>query len=36
MKKEFILEFENVTKYYGDVLVFSNVNLKIKKYLQIR
>ena len=31
MKKEFILEFENVTKYYGDVLVFSNVNLKIKK-----
>lgn len=31
MKKEFILEFENVTKYYGDDLVFSNVNLKIKK-----
>lgn len=31
MKEEFILEFENVTKYYGDDLVFSNVNLKIKK-----
>lgn len=31
MKKNFILEFENVTKYYGDDLVFSNVNLKIKK-----
>lgn len=31
MKKEFILEFENATKYYGDDLVFSNVNLKIKK-----
>lgn len=31
MKKEFILELENVTKYYGDDLVFSNVNLKIKK-----
>ena len=31
MKKEFILEFENVTKYYGEDLVFSNVNLKIKK-----
>lgn len=31
MKKEFILEFENVTKYYGDDLVLSNVNLKIKK-----
>ena len=31
MKKEFILEFENVTKYYGSDLVFSNVNLKIKK-----
>lgn len=31
MKNEFILEFENVTKYYGDDLVFSNVNLKIKK-----
>jgi len=31
MKKEFILELENVTKYYGDDLVFSNVNLKIKR-----
>lgn len=31
MKKEFILEFENVTKYYGNDLVFSSVNLKIKK-----
>lgn len=31
MKKEFILELENVTKYYEDDLVFSNVNLKIKK-----
>lgn len=31
MKKEFILELENVTKYYGADLVFSNVNLKIKK-----
>ena len=31
MKKEFILEFEYVTKYYGADLVFSNVNLKIKK-----
>ena len=31
MKKEFILELENVTKYYGNDLVFSNVNLKIKK-----
>ena len=31
MKKEFILEFENVTKCYGADLVFSNVNLKIKK-----
>ena len=31
MKNEFILEFENVTKYYGEDLVFSNVNLKIKK-----
>lgn len=31
MKKEFVLEFEKVTKYYGDDLVFSNVNLKIKK-----
>lgn len=31
MKKNFILEFENVTKCYGDDLVFTNVNLKIKK-----
>lgn len=31
MKKEFILEFENVTKYYGNDLVFSNVNLKIRR-----
>lgn len=31
MKKEFILELENVAKYYGDDLIFSNVNLKIKK-----
>ena len=31
MKKEFILEFENVTKYYDNDLVFSNVNLKIRK-----
>ena len=31
MKKEFILELENVTKYYDNNLVFSNVNLKIRK-----
>ena len=31
MKKEFILELENVTKYYDNNLVFSNVNLKIMK-----
>ena len=31
MKKEFILEPENVTKYYDNNLVFSNVNLKIRK-----
>lgn len=31
MKKDYILEFENVTKYYGNELVFNNVNLKIKK-----
>lgn len=31
MKKEFILELENVTKYYEDDLVFSNVTLKLKK-----
>lgn len=30
MKKDFILEFENVSKYYRDELVFNNVNLKIK------
>ncbi len=30
MKKDFILEFENVSKYFGDELVFNNVNLKIK------
>ena len=31
MKKDFILEFENVSKYYGDELVFNNINLKVKK-----
>lgn len=31
MKKDFILEFENVTKYYGNDLVFNDVNLKIMK-----
>lgn len=31
MKKDCILELENVTKYYGNELVFNNVNLKIKK-----
>lgn len=31
MKKDYILELENVTKYYENDLVFSNVNLKIKK-----
>ena len=31
MKKDCILEFKNVTKYYGNELVFNNVNLKIKK-----
>ena len=31
MKKDCILEFENVTKYYGNELVFNNVNLKKKK-----
>lgn len=30
MKKDFILEFESVSKYFGDELVFNNVNLKIK------
>jgi AMINO ACID PERMEASE ATP-BINDING PROTEIN len=29
--KDCILEFENVSKYYGDELVFNNVNLKVKK-----
>ena len=31
MKKDYILEFENVTKYYGNDLIFSDINLKIKK-----
>ncbi len=31
MKKDFILELKNVTKYYGDELVFSDVNLQVKK-----
>ena len=31
MKKEIILEFEDVTKYYGDELVFNNINIKIRK-----
>ena len=31
MKKDNILEFENVTKYYGNDLIFSDINLKIKK-----
>lgn len=31
MKKEIILEFENVSKYYGNEMIFNNVNLKIKK-----
>ena len=31
MKKEFILEIENATKYYGNDLVFSDVNLKVRK-----
>ena len=31
MKKEYILELENVTKCYGDDLIFDNVNLRIKK-----
>lgn len=31
MKKDCILEFKNVTKYYGNELVFNNVNLNIKK-----
>ena len=31
MKKDCILEFENVTKYYGNELVFNNVKKKKKK-----
>lgn len=31
MKKDCILEFEDVSKYYGDDLIFNNVNLKVKK-----
>lgn len=31
MKNNYILEFENVTKYYNDDLIFKDVNLKIKK-----
>lgn len=31
MKQDFILEFENVAKYYGDDLVFKDVSFKIKK-----
>lgn len=31
MKKDIILELEDVTKYYGDELIFNNVNIKIKK-----
>lgn len=31
MKKDIILEFEDVTKFYGNELVFNNVNIKIKK-----
>ena len=31
MKKDLILELENITKYYGNDLIFKNVNLKIKK-----
>ena len=31
MKKDYILEFENVTKYYGNDLIFTDINLKIKK-----
>lgn len=31
MKKDCILEFENVSKYYEDELVFNNVSLKLKK-----
>ena len=31
MKKDVILELRDVTKYYGEDLVFSKVNLKIKR-----
>lgn len=31
MKQDFILELENVAKYYGDDLVFKGVSFKIKK-----
>ena len=31
MKKDYILEFENLTKYYGNDLIFKDINLKIKK-----
>lgn len=31
MKSNYILEFNNVTKYYEKDLIFRNVNLKIKK-----
>lgn len=31
MKKDYILEFDNVTKYYNSDLIFSNVYFKIKK-----
>lgn len=31
MKNDYILEFENVTKYYGNDLIFTDINLKIKK-----
>lgn len=31
MKKDYILEFENVTKYFGNDLIFTDINLKIKK-----
>ena len=31
MKKDYIIEFANVTKYYNSDLIFSNVYFKIKK-----
>ena len=31
MKDDYILELENVKKYYGEDLIFDDVNLKIKK-----